>query len=377
MTKSLFLLLLLALVYYTVPVAAQTKFKIGDNWLYQIQFTDSGFQQESVQREKLYRIAITGIQAGGTVQANATLVGYTATAGNTCYSTTKPATYPLSRDLMFPMLALYQPLSFSLYTNDSVGQPVNTPALAKAAANKVGLEPQWEDAYSAWLKNTAMEINHLFSHFPAREVAGYQWNTTYWSYRVDSVRKNDITISGTADREMPDTMKGWTTVSYTLSRDNGSVLTLTAIARLGRSTNAPKIVTQVKRLPATTVVPPADTAFYNVLARMAYSSELLTKNNELDSAKVVSFLATYQPKYGKDATFKVASLNLLNRGRSEFIYELYRNLLKETPSDLIANTPNHLFNKLGDAVWTNTDTAVALVKLLSANQQMVDYSLDQ
>ncbi|TWF44185.1 thiol-disulfide isomerase/thioredoxin [Chitinophaga polysaccharea] len=376
MTKSLFLLLLLALVY-TMPVAAQTKFKRGDSWLYQIQFSDTGFPGETIQREKLYRIAITGIQANGTVQANATLEGYTATAGNIHYSSGQPATYPLSRDLMFPMLALYRPLSFTLYTNDSVGQPVNTSALAKAAANKVGLEPQWEDAYSAWLKNAAMEINHLFSHFPAQEVVGYQWNTTYWSYRVDSVRKNDIMISGAADREMPDSVKGLTTVSYTLSRDNGSVLTLTAVARLGRGANAPRMVTQVKRLPANTAVPPADTAFYNVLARMAYSSELLTKNNELDSAKVVNFLAVNQPKYGRNATFKVATLNLLNRGRSEFIYELYRNLLKETTTDLIANTPSHLFNKLGDVLWKNTDTAVALVKLLSANQHMLDSWLDQ
>ncbi|NLU94558.1 TlpA family protein disulfide reductase [Chitinophaga sp. Ak27] len=377
MTKSLFLLLLLALFYHTMPVAAQTKFKKGDSWLYLVQFTDSGFQQEPVQREKLYRIAITGTQANGTVQASATLEGYTITAGNTHYSSSQPATYPLSPDLMFPMLALYQPLSFFLHPNDSVGQPVNIPALVTAAANKVGLEPQWENAYSAWLKSAATEINHLFAHFPAQVVPGYQWNTTYWSYRVDSVRKSGIIISGIANREMPDTMKGRTTVSYTLSRDNGSVLTLTAVARLGHSANAPKVVTQVKRLPAATIVPPVDTAFYNMLIRIAYSNELLTKNNELDSAKLMNFLAINQPKYGLDATFKVATLNLLNRGRSEFIYELYHNLLKETTSDLIANNPNHLFNKLGDAVWRNTDTAVVLVKLLSANQPILNSWLDQ
>lgn len=375
MSKSLFLLLLLALAY-TIPVAAQIKFKKGDSWLYHIQFTDTGFQQESTQREKLYRITITGVRADGTVQADATLENYTVSVGNTHYGTDQPATYPLHQDLMFPVLALYQPLSFPLYPNDSVGRPVNASVLAKAATNKVGLTSQWEEGYLGWL-NATMEINHLFAHFPAREIAGYQWNTTYWSYRVDSVRKNEIMISGTADREMPDTMKGWTTVSYTLSRDNGSVLTLTAITRMGRDAHSPKVVTQVKRLPAATVVPPADTAFYSVLTRMIYGKELLTKNNELDSAKVVNFLAANQPKYGRDATFKVATLNLLNRGRGEFIYELYRNLLKETTSDLIANTPNHLFNKLGEAVGTNTDTAVALVKLLSVNQRMLDSWLDQ
>lgn len=376
MSRYLLLTILLALCCSSLRVASQSKFKKNDSWLYRLE-TNLHFLPDNHQYvEKIYRVTITAVNKDGTADALATLESAQVKTSNINYNTTDPETYKIEPNMMEDMLLLHQPLEFKIFANDSIGVPTNLDAVATAVGRNVGLDPQMSATLSYMWKLLPSHLQGVFASYPAKAVIGYQWKAGDWSYQVAGVEKEEIMIRGSQEDHQPDSLHRVINTSYTLSRNKGNVLAFNYhnSAAPGQPVNSSQVTGTL--LPAGTQLPPADTAFYKALLQLSYFSNSLDAKGEADSAKVAGFLALNVPRYGNNMKFKLALLGL-NRGRSEHMYELYKDALQQVPSYALADRPSDLFNKLQNTVHINVDSAMVLVKLLSVDENSLNSWLDQ
>jgi thiol-disulfide isomerase/thioredoxin len=376
MLKSAFLLVLIALCCNSLQVHAQSRVKKNDSWLYRVATTDHFFSGERQYVNKVYRITITGVNKDGTTNAQAVLESAAVQTKQINYNTADPSTYRADVATMESMLLLYRPLAFTIYANDSIGVPTNATAIGAVTGELPGLETHGNAAFVAAWKQLPWQLEGLFMAYPEKAEVNYQWKAKEWNYRVTDAERAEIKIAGSQEDHRPDSVRRIINTSYTLSRGKGHVVAYNMENRnvTGYPENSHQVTATL--LPADTRIPLADTAFGNALVQLSYNSHSLDSKGELDSAKVAAFLALNVPRYGNNLTFKIALLSL-NRSMAPYIREQYNNALNEIPSYALTDQPGAVFNKLQHTAAINVDTAMLLIKLLSADKRSLNGWLDQ
>lgn len=372
---------LLLLVYLTVacsPLAtiAQLKFKKNDSWRYQLILKDSlqgGYQMEI---NKTMRITITGINPDGSANLVYELESAAARRPDARFNSADPDTYLQDWQMMSLMLLMHRPVVFKIYSNDSISAPVNIAAIASEAGASLALT---DDALAAITNNwnyLNFELKCFFPAAPKALTANNEWKESPWNFRVTSGDKELVEVTGTPEENKTDSVRVAGEISYSLIRNKGNVQTFKSLSRQVQSNGTALTAREVTVSPATAKVLPADTAWFNTLMRMSRMSNWLEVNGEPDSAKIARFLAVSAPLYGNRLAFKLAKLSIYGSG-SEYMYEQYQNALKEVPSAALAGSSSHLFNKLQHTYYENPDSAMVLLKLLSADRRSLDSWLDQ
>ncbi|MDR6570248.1 TlpA family protein disulfide reductase [Chitinophaga ginsengisegetis] len=376
MPKYLLLLVYLALACSPVATIAQLKFKKNDSWRYQLTVKDS-FPPHIVQEvEKIVRVTITGNNPDGSTNAVYVLESVAVHGSGANFNSADPDTYAGEWRIMEFMQLLHQPLEFKIFPNDSISEPGNTAAVAKAAAASLGLTSEMEDALAGNWKFLQVELKFLFPTSPKQLAVNDEWKESPWKFRVVNAEKDLVEVAGTPEENNSDSVVVTGAISYTLSRNKGNVQKFRSISR--QATRNGKVLTarDVNILPSPPKALPADTAWANTLVRMSGLSNSLKVNGESDSAKIAQFLAVTTPKYGNRLAFKLAKLDIYGSG-SEYMYEQYQHALKDLPSAALAGSSSHLFNKLQNTYYQNPDSAMVLLKLLSADRGSLDSWLDQ
>ncbi|HEY9258202.1 TlpA disulfide reductase family protein [Chitinophaga sp.] len=369
------LLALMALCVSTLKTTAQSKFKQHDSWLYRLELDDHYLPDERVHTEKVYRITITRVNKDGSADAEAVMQSMLIRSKNKNYNTADPSTYKVDA-MMTDMLLLYHPLVFKIFPNDSIGEPVNTAALSAEVGESLSLNSDVRATSASLWKTVVYDIAGMFAPFPAKVAVNEQWTTGPKIYRVEAVDKEDIHITGSRVPFPKDSFKMATTFSYTLSRSKRFVTAFKYDCRTAPGQPDVSNVMAGTLLPAATKVPLADTAFFNALVRLSYSSTALDAKGEPDSVKVAAFLALNLPRYSNNLRFKKALLNL-NRGMAPYIREVYEDALNNIPSYELAADRTALFNKLQHVSNVDADSAMVLIQLLAVYKKDLNGWLDQ
>lgn len=372
-----YLLLLVYLTFGCSPLAtlAQLKFKKNDSWRYQLFVRDS-FPPHYVQEtEKIIRITITGINPDGSANAVYVLESVAIHGSGANFNSADPDTYKVDWGMIEMMALLYQPLEFKIFPNDSVSEPGNTAAVAKAAGAHLGLTNETQDIFASNWRYLRLELKFLFPTLPKQFTVNDEWKEHPWKFKIVNVDKDQVEVAGMPDENNSDSVRVTGSISYTLPRNRSNVQTLKWIGRQTLAGGKALTARDINVLSSPPKAVPADTAWFTTLARMSSTSNWLKVNGESDSAKIAQFLAVNNHRYGNRLAFKLAKLDIYNG--SEYMYEQYRNALKDVPSAALAGSSSHLFNKLQNIYYEDADSAMVLLKLLSADRRSLDSWLDQ
>ncbi|HWV65813.1 TlpA disulfide reductase family protein [Chitinophaga sp.] len=375
MQKYLLLLVYLTLGGGSLTTFAQSGFKKNDSWRYQMTTRDSLPGGHVIHTTKTVRLTITATEPDGSATAAYELESVAVQRPGLDFNSEKPDEYTGDWRMLESMLLLHRPLVFKIFPNDSIGAPVNAAANAEAAAASVALMDNMKGTLIYTWPFMHSELKCFFPRKPARLAVNEEWSEHPWNFRITGAGKELVTVSGLPE-ESKDSIRVAGTFSYSLFRNKGNVQALELQSRQVRQDGIIVAVKDVTVRPSAVKPLPADTAWFNTLVRMSNSSNWLKVNRTPDSAKVMQFLAENAPEYGDRPAFKLAKLDIFGYG-SEYMYEQYRNALKDVPAAALEGSYSHLFNKLQNEYYRNVDSAMVLIKLLSVNQQSLNSWLDQ
>lgn len=375
MQKYLLLLVYLTLGGSSLAAFAQSKFKKNDSWRYRIVTMDSVPGGQVTHITKTIRLTITATEPDGSATVAYELESVAQKRPGLDFNSENPATYTGDWRMLEFMLLLHRPLMFKIFPNDSISAPVDAMTNAEAAAASVAIIDNIKGVLIYTWPFLHAELKYFFPGKPTQLAINEKWSERPWNFRITGTGKDLVTVAGVPE-DNKDSIRVTGSFSYSLSRNKGNVQELKLRSLQLRQDGTALVEKDVTVTPAFSKPLPADTAWFNTLVRMSNYSNWLKVNKEADSAKIAQFLAVNVPRYGDRETFTLAKLDVYGHG-SEYMYEQYRNALKDIPAAALAGSYSHLFNKLQDTYYRNIDSAMVLIKLLSSNQQSLNSWLDQ
>ncbi|MET3874692.1 TlpA disulfide reductase family protein [Chitinophaga sp. OAE865] len=376
MQKYLLLLVYLILAGSSLRTSAQSKFKKNDSWRYQVITKDSVPGNQATYITKTVRLTITATEPDGGATVAYELESVALKRPGLDFNSGKPATYTGDWRMMEFMLLLHRPLMFKIFPNDSISAPVNAMAIAEPAAASVAITDNIKGVLTYTWPFMHAELKYFFPGKPTQLAVNKEWNEHPWNFRITGADKDLVRVTGVPEENNKDSIRLTGNFSYSLFRNKGNVHALELRSLQVLQNGSVVVAKDVTVIPAVSKPLPADTAWFNTLMRMSNYSNWLKVNNEADSAKIAQFLAVNTPRYGDRLAFKRAKLDIYGHD-SEYMYEQYRNALKDLPAAALAGSFSHLFNKLQDTYYKNVDSAMFLIKLLSTNQWSLNSWLDQ
>lgn len=376
MQKYLLLFVCLTLGSCSLTTFAQSAFKKNDSWRYRITTMDSVPGGGATHITKTVRLSVAATEPDGSATIAYELESVAQKRPGLDFNSENPATYTGNLYMLEFMLLLHRPLIFKVFPNDSISAPLNAMTNAEAAAATVELTDNVKGTLTYTWPFMHTELKYFFRTRPAQPAINQVWSEHPWNFRVTGADKDRVTVTGVPEENNKDSIRVTGTFSYSLLRNKGNVQALELRSLLLRQDGTAMVEKDVTVMPAVSKPLPADTAWFNTLVRMSNYSNWLKANKEADSAKIAQFLAENTPKYGVRQAFKLAKLDIYGHS-SEYMYEQYRNALKDIPAAALAGSYSHLFNKLQDTYYRNVDSAMVLIKLLSSNQRSLNSWLDQ
>ncbi|HEY8956831.1 TlpA disulfide reductase family protein [Chitinophaga sp.] len=376
MQKCLLLLVYLAMGSCSLTISAQSKFKKNDFWRYQVITKDSVPGNQATHITKTVRLTITATEPDGSATVAYELEGVAMKRPGLDFNSENPGTYTGNLYMLEFMLLLHRPLVFKIFPNDSISAPVNAMANAEAAAASVAITDNIKGVLTYTWPFMQAELKYFFPARPTQTAINGTWTEHPWNFRITGADKDLVRVTGVPEKNNKDSIRVTGSFSYSRSRNKHNVHTLELRSLLLRPDGTALVEKDVTVMPVTSKPLPADTAWFNTLVRMSRYSNWLMVNSEADSAKIAQFLAVNTPRYGDRQTFKLAKLDIYGHG-SEYMYEEYGKALKDVPITALAGSFSHLFNKLQATYYRNVDSAMLLIKLLSANQSSLNSWLDQ
>lgn len=376
MQKYLLILVYLTLTSFSLHTSAQSKFKKNDSWRYQVITKDSVPGNQATQITKTVRLTITATEPDGSATIAYELESVAMKRPGLNFNSEDPGTYTGDWRMLEFMPLLHRPVMFKIFPNDSISAPVNAMALAEAAAASVALIDNLKGVLTYTWPFLHVELKYFFPGKPTQIALNEEWSEHPWNFHISGAGKDLVTVTGVPEENNKDSIRVAGNFSYSLFRNKGNVQTLELQSRQVRPDGTALTAKEVKVTPAVSKSLPADTAWFNTLVRMSHSSNWLKVNTEADSAKIAQFLAVNTPRYGDRMTFKLAKPDIYGHD-SEYMYEQYQNALKDLPAGALAGSFSHLFNKLQNTYYENADSAMVLIKLLSADQRLFNSWLDQ
>jgi thiol-disulfide isomerase/thioredoxin len=267
---------------------------------------------------------------------------------------------------------LNKPLKLVIDPNSKIVRLTGVTEAINDAAVKWGLRPYITNMLLEMANNYPLfDIKDSFFTLPDQKLAyGYEWKEKGGLYNKVTAVTGALFHITSAD--IPN--------SFTVVPPNNSFIALNTITGLCEQVNKqialkdgvsndknPIILYRYEqKLRNGAGVYPIDTAWINMAIKtnMNFSIAFMSKSNTVDSAKVNAYYKTHNAVFGKDPTYMVNKLGLVQQSSDRDNYNQYGSLLLQTPTRYLANESSHLYNKMGESIKTSVDSAYEVTKYL-------------
>jgi thiol-disulfide isomerase/thioredoxin len=274
-----------------------------------------------------------------------------------------------STQAFLQLAILNKPLKLVIGANGKILSLSGVAEAVNEAAVNWGLRPDVTDMLlEIATRYPLYDINDSFLTLPKQKLTyGYEWKSEDGPYnKVTAIAGALLHINSTNQPNNSKTVPSST--SLTVFNTTTGLIEQVSKKRIVTPVNDKNPAlefTYEQKLRYGSNVYSTDTAWINMAIKtnQGFSVAFAGKSG-IDSAKVHTYFKAHDAVFGKDPTYMVHKLGLVQQGLSRGNYRPYGELLLQTPTKYLANESSHLHNKMGEVLKISVDSAYEICKYL-------------
>lgn len=333
--------------------------------------------QDSTSYTAVHQFKVLEKLPDGRLRVQVTLLDYRNNAGKAHFDVARLNETSISRSDELLRLALLQdPVEMILGPDGDVPEQPGLTAMLEKKGKAWKIRPEHLNTIATGLKYYLLrETRAIFFTFPPAGKTAWQSKDSSLLYSVSGAPGGMRHITGRANpAKKQDGYEHEYHFDYDWDDAAGKIQRAVLLANINGSSvingeNKPFSVSDdihMELVENTFAIPVVTPELKEMSVKSSFWSDAIVVDGEADSTKMYTFFAKFDPLFNREKGYVQAKLALMQRLRTEESYQRYNDSLRVTPNYLLEGNSIHLHNKLQDIVGKDADSAMMLIRYLSA-----------